>query len=128
MNISLSRIHTQSSDVLGGSTCEDKTPILVVIPGLTSDSSAALFQYHVFNSDKSIFYSEVIHNVIGWDVVVCNHREVGGISVTSDCFYNAGWTKDTRDVINDLHREYPNAPLFVVGTSIGANILVNMFL
>lgn len=42
----------------------------------------------------------------------------------SDCFYNAGWTEDLRAVINHLHHEYPKAPLFVVGTSIGANILV----
>lgn len=42
----------------------------------------------------------------------------------SDCFYNAGWTEDTRDVIDYLHREYANATLYAVGTSIGANILV----
>lgn len=42
----------------------------------------------------------------------------------SDCFYNAGWTEDVREVVNYLHREHPKAPLFAVGTSIGANILV----
>lgn len=42
----------------------------------------------------------------------------------SDCFYNAGWTEDIRVVLHYLHKEYPKAPLFVVGTSIGANILV----
>ena len=46
------------------------------------------------------------------------------ISLQSDCFYNAGWTEDVRVVIDHLHNEYPNAPLFAVGTSIGANILV----
>ncbi|KAK2972661.1 hypothetical protein RJ640_003434 [Escallonia rubra] len=59
----------------------------------------------------------------GWNVVVSNHRGLGGISVTTDCFYNAGWTQDTRDVIKYLHHEYPNAPLFAIGLSIGANIL-----
>ncbi|KAF8404207.1 hypothetical protein HHK36_009090 [Tetracentron sinense] len=43
---------------------------------------------------------------------------------SSDCFYNAGWTEDIRKVINYLHCEYPEAPLFAVGTSIGANVLV----
>ncbi|GER27480.1 alpha/beta-hydrolase domain-containing protein [Striga asiatica] len=62
---------------------DDKTPIVVMIPGLTSDSASP-----------------------------------------SDCFYNAGWTEDARRVINHLHHEYSEAPLFVVGTSIGANILV----
>ena len=46
----------------------------------------------------------------------------------TDCFYNAGWTADVREVINYLHKEYSAAPLFVVGTSIGANILVEFCL
>jgi len=29
-----------------------------------------------------------------------------------------------REVVNFLHQEYPEAPLFTVGTSIGANIVV----
>ncbi|PSS31841.1 Embryogenesis-associated protein [Actinidia chinensis var. chinensis] len=92
---------------------DDTTPIMVVIPGLTSDSASAYIKHLVFNTAKR-----------GWNVVVGNHRGLGGISVTSDCFYNAGWTEDTRVVIDYLHREYAKAPLFAVGTSIGANILV----
>lgn len=42
----------------------------------------------------------------------------------SDCFYNGGWTEDIRNVINHIHCQYPEAPLYVVGTSIGANMLV----
>ncbi|XAR56312.1 Alcohol O-acetyltransferase [Bertholletia excelsa] len=60
----------------------------------------------------------------GWNVVVSNHRGLGGVSITSDCFYNGGWTEDVRKVIDHLHSQYPEAPLFVLGTSIGANILV----
>ena len=33
-----------------------------------------------------------------------------------------------RDVIDHLHHKYPDAPLFAVGTSIGANILVALCL
>lgn len=43
----------------------------------------------------------------------------------SSYFYNAGKTKDIRDVINYLQDGYPEAPLFLVGTSIGANIVVH---
>ncbi|KAG9447179.1 hypothetical protein H6P81_013307 [Aristolochia fimbriata] len=60
----------------------------------------------------------------GCNVGVCNHRGLGGISVSSDRFYNAGWTEDLRKIINYLHEKHPQAPLFVVGTSIGANIVV----
>ncbi|PAN19369.1 hypothetical protein PAHAL_3G268900 [Panicum hallii] len=92
---------------------DDLTPLLVVIPGLTSDSSAAYVKHLVFSMASK-----------GWNVVVSNHRGLGGISITSDCFYNAGWTEDMREVVNFLHQEYPEAPLFTVGTSIGANIVV----
>ncbi|CAA0825581.1 alpha/beta-Hydrolases superfamily protein [Striga hermonthica] len=92
---------------------DDKTPIVVMIPGLTSDSASPYMKHLVFDTAKN-----------GWNVVVSNHRGLGGVSVTSDCFYNAGWTEDARRVINHLHHEYSEAPLFVVGTSIGANILV----
>ncbi|KAH7524926.1 hypothetical protein FEM48_Zijuj06G0171100 [Ziziphus jujuba var. spinosa] len=113
---------------------DDTTPIMVVIPGLTSDSASALIDV------KSTCLSEVSDPLVknflyikhlafntaksGWNVVVTNHRGLGGVSITSDCFYNAGWTEDTRVIINHLHDEYPKAPLFLVGTSIGANILV----
>ncbi|KAI3464417.1 hypothetical protein Pfo_021080 [Paulownia fortunei] len=94
-------------------TKDDATPIVVMIPGLTSDSASPYMKHLVYNTAKH-----------GWNVVVSNHRGLGGVSVTSDCFYNAGWTEDVREVINYLHQEYSAALLFVVGTSIGANILV----
>ncbi|KAL4312883.1 hypothetical protein GQ457_01G029400 [Hibiscus cannabinus] len=92
---------------------DDTTPLVVVIPGLTSDSSSSYIKHIAFGLAKH-----------GWDVVVSNHRGLGGVSITSDCFYNAGWTEDARVVIDYLHRQYSKAPLFAIGTSIGANILV----
>ncbi|KAK7343828.1 hypothetical protein VNO77_12876 [Canavalia gladiata] len=109
-----------SSDVSGGAlpmdhvvSKDDSTPIIIVIPGLTSDSSSAYLKHLAYHTAKR-----------GWKVVIGNHRGLGGVSITSDCFYNAGWTEDVRTVVNYLHKEYPRAPLFVVGTSIGANILI----
>ncbi|GAV60444.1 Abhydrolase_6 domain-containing protein, partial [Cephalotus follicularis] len=92
---------------------DDSTPLVVVVPGLTSDSASAYIKHLAFSMAKR-----------GWNIVVSNHRGLGGVSITSDCFYNAGWTEDIRVVINYLHHEYPKATLFAVGTSIGANILV----
>ncbi|XP_043713779.1 phospholipase ABHD3-like [Telopea speciosissima] len=92
---------------------DDSTPIVVVIPGISSDSSCAYIRHLAFKMAKR-----------GWNVVVSNHRGLGGISLASDCIYNAGWTEDIRSVVDYLHREYPQAPVFVVGTSLGANILV----
>ncbi|CAH2070584.1 unnamed protein product [Thlaspi arvense] len=102
------------SQVVNGSTPgNDRTPIAIVVPGLTSDSSAAYIKHLAFRLAKE-----------GWNVVVSNHRGLGGISLTSDCFYNAGWTEDLRKVIDHIHSQFPEAPLFAVGTSIGANVLV----
>ncbi|KAL0454465.1 UNVERIFIED_CONTAM: hypothetical protein Slati_0785700 [Sesamum latifolium] len=92
---------------------DDKKPIVIIIPGLTSDSNSAYVKHLAFSMAKR-----------GWNVVVSNHRGLGGVSITSDCFYNAGWTEDVRKVIDHVHRQFPEAPLFLVGTSIGANILV----
>lgn len=92
---------------------DSKVPIMIVIPGLTSNSDSQYVRHLTFNMAKR-----------GWNVVVSNHRGLGGVSLTSDCFYNAGWTDDIRKVVNHLHCLYPEAPLFIVGTSIGANILV----
>lgn len=109
-----------SYDVKGGAVYvdntiskDDRTPIVIVVPGLTSDSNSPYLKHLVYNTAKR-----------GWNVVAANHRGLGGVSVTSDCFYNAGWTEDVRAVVRHLHGEYPEAPLYVIGTSIGANILV----
>ncbi|XVF00582.1 hypothetical protein REPUB_Repub04eG0012900 [Reevesia pubescens] len=98
-----------SSDAIKG----DKTPIVIVIPGLTSDSASAYVKHLAFNIARK-----------GWNVVVSNHRGLGGVSLTSDCCYNAGWTEDVRKIIDHIRCEYPEAPLYAVGTSIGANVLV----
>ncbi|KAK9134839.1 hypothetical protein Syun_014169 [Stephania yunnanensis] len=109
-----------ASDVFGdassmsrSNTKDYTTPIVVVIPGLTSDSASPYVKHLVFKIAKH-----------GWNVVLSNHRGLGGISMTSDCFYNAGWTMDVREVVEYLHQKYPKAPLYAVGTSIGANVLV----
>ncbi|KAG6427271.1 hypothetical protein SASPL_111513 [Salvia splendens] len=92
---------------------DGENPILIIVPGLTSASDSAYVKHLAFIMAKR-----------GWNVVVSNHRGLGGVSITSDCFYNGGWTEDIRNVINHIHCQYPEAPLYVVGTSIGANMLI----
>ncbi|CAI9103777.1 OLC1v1002328C1 [Oldenlandia corymbosa var. corymbosa] len=92
---------------------DTKKIIVIVIPGLTSDSNSSYVRHLVSMMAKR-----------GWHVVVANHRGLGGVSITSDCFYNAGWTDDIRKVVDYIHSQYPEAPLFTIGTSIGANMLV----
>ncbi|XP_050916529.1 uncharacterized protein LOC127131659 [Lathyrus oleraceus] len=101
---------TDSSSVVNK---DESTPIVILIPGLTSDSSAPYLKHLAYHTAKR-----------GWKVVVSNHRGLGGVPITSDIFYNSGWTEDTRTVVNYVHKENPKAPLFIVGNSVGANILV----
>ncbi|BBN17002.1 uncharacterized protein MPTK1_7g11160 [Marchantia polymorpha subsp. ruderalis] len=99
-------------DTRQGST-SDETPTVVIVPGLTSDSSNHYVKHLAGSlSDK------------GWRVLVINHRGLGGVSITSDYFYNAGWTEDLRRIIPNVQKKYPKSPLIAVGTSIGANILI----
>ncbi|KAF8717142.1 hypothetical protein HU200_026259 [Digitaria exilis] len=101
------------ADADGFISKDASTPLVVVVPGLTSDSAAAYVKHMVYSIASK-----------GWNVVVSNHRGLGGVAITSDCFYNGGWTEDIREVIKYLHHRYPKTPLFCVGTSIGANIVV----
>jgi predicted alpha/beta-fold hydrolase len=53
------------------SSASDETPMVVIIPGLTSDSDDAYV--------KHIAYSSVMK---GWRTLVANHRGLGGVSIT----------------------------------------------
>ncbi|KAK9077068.1 hypothetical protein SSX86_005403 [Deinandra increscens subsp. villosa] len=89
------------------------TPVVIVIPGLTSDSDSVYIKHLTFYMAKR-----------GWNVVVSNHRGLGGVPLTSDFFYNGGWTEDLRKVVQHIRSQSPEVPLFVVGTSLGANMMV----
>ncbi|KAI7745959.1 hypothetical protein M8C21_029266 [Ambrosia artemisiifolia] len=89
------------------------TPVVIVIPGLTSDSDSVYIKHLTFYMAKR-----------GWNVVVSNHRGLGGVPLTSDFFYNGGWTEDLRKVVKHIRAQSPDVPLFVVGTSLGANMMV----
>jgi abhydrolase domain-containing protein 1/3 len=50
---------------------DESTPIVVIIPGLTSDSSSPYLKHLAYHTAKR-----------GWKVVVSNHRGLGGVSIT----------------------------------------------
>lgn len=67
-----------------------------------------------------------------WDSFqIFNPKDMGSKFVClfeqSDCFYTAGWTEDLHEVVHYLHRKQPESPLFAVGISLGANLLVKYF-
>ncbi|KAJ5056312.1 alpha/beta hydrolase fold family protein [Bipolaris maydis] len=61
----------------------------------------------------------------GWEACVVVSRGCGGTDLTSPLLYNARSTWDLKQTVAFLRNRYPNRPLYAIGFSIGANILVN---
>jgi predicted alpha/beta-fold hydrolase len=94
-------------------TCTEETPILLCVPGLNGGSRALYLMYTVSLVLKS-----------HWRCVVMNYRGTNGIVLKTPKGYSGAYTDDLRHVINLLHKRLPKAPLFAIGYSLGANILV----
>ncbi|XP_076947453.1 embryogenesis-associated protein EMB8-like [Bidens hawaiensis] len=104
---------SESNFQVNGTNTVADIPLVIVVPGLTSNSNSPYLKKIVYNMAKH-----------GWNVVVCNHRGLGGVPLTSECFYTAGKSDDLGEVVNHLHRRQPETQIYAVGTSLGANILV----
>ncbi|KAI9885492.1 MAG: hypothetical protein M1823_002721 [Watsoniomyces obsoletus] len=95
---------------------DDTRPMLVALHGL-SGGSHELYLRHVL--------APLVDVDGGWEACVVNSRGCALSKITSSVLFNARATWDVRQVVKWLHRRYPNRPLFGVGFSLGANILVN---
>ncbi|RKF76829.1 putative esterase [Golovinomyces cichoracearum] len=97
---------------------DDSRPMLVVLHGLTG-GSYEIYLKHVL---------EPLVNTDGdrrWEACVVNSRGCAHHKISSSLLYNARATWDCRQTVSWLKKTFPNRPLFGVGFSLGANILVN---
>ncbi len=101
----------------GPDPSSDTRPMLVALHGL-SGGSHELYLRHVL--------APLVGKDGGWEACVVNSRGCALSKITSSVLFNARATWDVRQVVKWLHRRYPNRPLFGVGFSLGANILVNV--
>lgn len=62
----------------------------------------------------------------GWEACVVVSRGCGGTQLTSPLLYNARSTWDLKQTVAFLRQRFPNRPLYAIGFSVGANILVNV--
>ena len=94
---------------------EDDTPMLVILHGLSGGS-------------HEIYLRRVLKPMIdaGWEACVVNSRGCAMSKITSGVLYNARATWDVRQVVKWLKGRFPKRPLFGLGFSLGANILVNV--
>ena len=93
----------------------DTKPMLVTLHGLSGGS-------------HEIYLRHVLKPVVdaGWEACVVNSRGCAKSKITTGVLYNGRATWDVRQVVNWLRKTFPNRPLFGIGYSLGANILVNV--
>ena len=92
----------------------DNIPILVVIPGLTG------------HNDDLYMVSTALGAVDQeYQLVIVNHRGCSNSKLTTPRFYCAGTTNDLEQAVDYIHSIYPKRDIFLLGFSVGANILTN---
>ena len=93
----------------------DNKPMLVVLHGLSGGS-------------HEIYLRSVLRPLVdaGWEACVVNSRGCARSKITTGVLYNARATWDMRQVVTWLRMKFPDRPLFGIGYSLGANILVNV--
>ncbi len=89
-------------------------PILVLLHG--SEGSA---HSHYIQEMINIFAAR------DWRVVVMHFRSCSGRLNRSSHFYNAAYTGDLEIVMDKITERYPGCPLFLMGFSLGGNILLH---
>lgn len=94
---------------------DDHRPMLVTLHGLTGGSQEAYLRHLL-----------VALHADGWEACVLNARGCAQSKITSDLFFNARATWDIRQFVQWLREKFPNRPLFAIGYSLGACILINV--
>lgn len=98
----------------------DSKPMLVVLHGLSGGS-------------HELYLRETLGPLVQggtdegrWEACVVNARGCARSRSSSGILFNARTTWDVREVVKWLRKKFPNRPLFGLGFSLGANILVNV--
>lgn len=97
----------------------DNRPMLVALHGVSGGSS-------------EVYLKHVLAPLVGadgerrWEACVVNSRGCAMHKITSEFTFNARSTWDLRQAVLWLRKTFPNRPLFGVGCSLGANLLINV--
>lgn len=95
--------------------CPDDRPIVVLVHGLAGHAES---DYQARFTDKLL--------QIGVRVVRVNLRSAGSGLGLSKGIYHGGRSEDIRAVAEDLARRYPDAPIGLLGLSLGGNIVLKL--
>jgi predicted alpha/beta-fold hydrolase len=92
-------------------------PVVIILHGINNDAS---FGY--IRSLKRTFADR------GWNAAAMNFRGCGGVPLSTPHGYNGAYTGDLRNLILQISgRLSKDVPVFVVGNSLGANVLTKYF-
>ena len=100
---------------------DDTKPMLVVLPGLNGGSHEQYLRAFL----EPLVASERYPDRGGWEACVIMSRGCGRSGITSPMLYSAKATWDVRQTVRWLRQAFPNRPLFGVGFSLGACMMVN---
>lgn len=89
-------------------------PIVLLLHGV-NDSGQHPYMRHL---------AHVVCTKKGWRAVCMTYRGCGTLSLTSPQCYDAANTGDIALAVDTIRARFPAAPLFLVGFSLGANIMV----
>lgn len=64
---------------------------------------------------------------LGWTTAAMEYRGCGGVMNRAFRLYHSGETSDPEFVVHELIKRYPDCPLFLVGASLGGNIIAKWF-
>lgn len=92
--------------------CADDAPIIIILPGLTGESQAEYVKCLV---------SQAIQR--GIKCVVFNNRGLGGVKLKTPRLYCAANYEDLSEVVNYVHKKFPNVKKGATGISMGGLIL-----
>lgn len=95
-------------------TIPDDAPVLILMSGIAGGSHDKYLKHFMRRAARC-----------GYRCVAFNCRGTANSPLTTPQFYSASFTGDVRAVVDEIHGRWPEAKLFAVGWSLGANILTN---
>src|ERR1051325_1696739 len=95
-------------------------------PGVRDLAPIALLVHGLGGTHRSTYMQRMTQRLsgLGWRVVRMDLRGAGAGVRLARRFYNAACSGDIRAVVEHLHAVFPEAPLTVIGFSLGGNIVL----